>query len=130
MKRIKILSTIIVVLLTYLSCDPHRYYDYFITNNCQDSIRVEIKLGNTIGYNPIVKSNLQIEPDSTQLILSIMDYQPLYNEYVEVFFKEIIIIKGIDTSKINYVNKKLWDFKITSKDHADSYLTVNPEDFE
>ena len=60
-----------------------------------------------------------------------MDYQPLYNEYVEVFFKEIIIIKDIDTSKINYVNKKLWDFKPNHRSrYAKSYLTVNPEDFE
>ena len=131
MKRIKIFLIIIIVSFTYLSCDPHRYYDYFITNTCQDSIRVKIKLRKIIGYNEIVPSNLQIKPDSTLLILSIMDYQPLDYVYVEAFFSEIIIIKGADTSKINYVNKDLWDFQPNHKKYyAKSYLTINPEDFE
>ena len=60
-----------------------------------------------------------------------MDYQPLGNQYVEAFFKEIVIIKGNDTSKINYANKDLWDFQPNHKKrYAKCYLTVNPEDFE
>jgi hypothetical protein len=50
--------------------------------------------------------------------------------HLEYWIKEITIIKENDTSKVNYVDKTLWDFKPTSDVHANSYLTVNPEDFE
>ena len=130
MKKTGLFLAIMALLFTLLRCDPPRYYNYFITNNCQETIRVEIVLLNTIGWIVTENSNSLIKPDSTQLILLMEDYQPTYSYMVEAFFKEIIITKGNDTSKVNYVNKDLWDFRKTSKDHADSYLTVNPEDFE
>ena len=121
---------IIIISYTFFACEWHRTYEYFIINKCQDSIRVKIELRN-FGYNKYVNSDLQIVPDSTKLIFSGMDYQPLGNQYVEAFFKEIIIIKGNDTLKNNYANKDLWDFQPNHKKcYANSYLTINPEDFE
>jgi len=124
MKKKELFLTIIVLSFTFFGCDVDRYYDYYIINNCNEII--EIKLIDKNNNN----SNLQIEPKMEQLVYSGDDYQALKDFMVEIFFKKIIITKGDKTSKVNYVNKDLWDFKKTSKNHADSYLTVNPEDFE
>ena len=130
MKKIKKIVAITIVLFTYFSCEWIRTYDCFIINKCQDSIRVEIKLGD-FGENKKVSTNLIIAPDSTKLFFSAIDYQPLSERYLEAFFEEIIIIKGNDTLKINYADKDLWDFQPNHKKcYAESYLTVNPEDFE
>jgi len=121
-------------IVLFLSCDPPRYYYYFITNNCNEEIEVKIVVCtlncNTdykkINEKPIVKLN----SNEIMLIYSDNYFQPLSDYMVEYFFEEIIVTKGNDTSKINYVDRKLWGFKKTSKDHADSFLTINPEDFE
>jgi len=133
MKKMRILLILIALSLTILSCDPPRYYDYFIINSCSEEIEVKIEvcvLNCRTIRNKTEKSYIQIKPNTTQLILSIDDFQPLKDFMVEIFFEEIIITKGGDTSRVNYVNKDLWDFRITSKNRADSYLIVKPEDFE
>jgi hypothetical protein len=129
----KKVSIIFLVLYLFTSCDPPAYYNYYITNNCNEEIEVKIKVctlncGTT--FPTILTSNVQINPNTTQLIHSNEDFQPLSDLYVEWIFEEIMIVKGSDTSKVNYVNKNLWDFRETSKDHADSYLTITPKDFE
>ena len=123
-----------IVLFTYLSCDPPRYYDYFIVNNCNEMIEVKIEACSlNCGTKYAQKYeilNIKIDPHTTQLVLSDDYFKPLSDYMVEYFFENIIITKGSDTSKVNYVDKGLWDFKKTSKYHAESYLTVNPVDFE
>jgi len=117
-------------LIIFLSCDPPRYYNYYIINNCNEVIDVKIEVSQW--GSPEIKSiDLQINPITTRLIHSDEWFQPLSDNMIEYFFKRgILITKGNDTSKINYVNKDLWEFKKTKKNHADSYLTVYPEDFE
>jgi len=121
-------------LASLISCDPPRYYDYFIKNNCNEEIEVKIvvcTLNCNTNYKKInEKPSVQINSNETMLIYSDNYFQPLSDYMVEYFFEEIIVTKGKYTSKINYIDRKLWGFRKTSKDHADSYLTVNPEDFE
>ena len=134
MKKIGLFLIIIILSFTFLGCDPDRYYNYFITNNCNEMIVINIEICKfncgTVHQKIEKKSTIQINPNTTQLIHSDDDYQPLKDYMVEHFFEKIIITKGDKTSKVNYVDKDLWVFKKTSKYHADSYLTVNPEDFE
>jgi hypothetical protein len=121
----KKVSIIFFVIILFISCDPPADYDYFIINQCDEKIDVYIE------SNSKTKSNLQISPNATQLIYSNdRTILPLEDRMIEYFFEEIMIVKGSDTSKVNYINKDLWDFRETSKGHADSYLTITPKDFE
>jgi len=125
---------VILGLIIFLSCDPPRYYNYYIINNCNEVIDVKIEAcslncGETYAHKYEIL-NIHINPNSTQLVLSDSYFQPLSENMVEYFFEDITITKGNKTSKVNYVNKDLWEFKKTKKNHADSYLTVYPEDFE
>ena len=130
MKKIGLFLGTIILSFTFLGCEPDRYYNYFITNNCNEMIVVSTLNCATLYQKNEKTTTIQINPNTTQLIHSNGDYQPLSDYMVEHFFKEIIITKGDKTSKVNYVNKDLWVFKKTSKYHADNYLTVYPEDFE
>jgi hypothetical protein len=128
----KVLIAFLGIVL-FISCDPPAYYDYYITNNCNEEIEVTIKVCTLNCSSPngkIQKIDLQINPNKTQLIHSSEAILPLEDRMIEYFFKGIIIIKGNDTSKVNYINKNLWDYRETSKYNAESYLTVKPEDFE
>ena len=115
---------IFLMAILFVSCDPLAYYDYFITNNCTENIVVIYKTKN----NP--KATFQISPNITQLIHSDEAILPLRDRTIEYFLEEIIVVKGNDASKVNYVNKNLWDFRITSKNNAECYLTVIDNDFE
>jgi hypothetical protein len=122
----KVLALFLGIIL-FFSCDPPAYYDYFIINQCDEEINVYIesdweKFGST--YNIVISSN------ENSLIYHGEDFQGVSDLMVETFFKKITISKGDNVSKVNYINKDLWDFQVTSKDHANSYLTVKPEDFE
>jgi len=134
MKKTRILLILTVLSLTILSCDPPAYYDYFIINKCNENIDVKIKactLNCNTNYSKIVELDLQINPNTTQLIYSDdRTILPLDARMIDYFFEEIIITKGNDISKINYIDKDLWDFNPISKDHANSYLTITPKDFE
>ena len=134
MKKIELYLTIIILSLTFWGCDPPRYYNYFVTNDCNEDIEVKIQVNHR--YNSAMPGdkiellNLLLDPNTTQLIISSEYWLPLNDSMIEYFFGKIIITKGTDTSKVNYVDKDLWEFKKTSKNHANSYLTIRPEDFE
>ena len=125
MKKIGLYLVIMTLSVIFWRCDPDRYYDYFIINSCDEKIEVifEIRYGS---HPEIVKIN----PNITQLVHSNEIPQPIIDDRIEYFFEKITIVKGTDTSKVNYVDKDLWEFKKISKNHAESYLTVRPEDFE
>jgi len=134
MKKIRLFLVIISLSVTFFGCDPPRYYSYFINNNCDELIDVKIEVNHrynsAMSGDKIEKLNFSIMPDSTKLFISSEYWKPLDDIMIEFFFEKIIITKGSDTSKVNYVDKDLWEFKKTSKNHANSYLTVYPEDFE
>ena len=134
MKKKGLYLVIMTLSVIFWGCDPDRYYDYFIINSCDEAINVKIEACSlncrTKNAHKYEILNIQIEPNTTQLILSDTYFQPLQDYMIEYFFEKITIVKGTDTSKVNYVDKDLWEFKKTSKNHANSYLTVRPEDFE
>jgi hypothetical protein len=122
-----------LVTILLISCDPPRYYDYYMTNSCNEEIEVKLKvctLNCNTSFSKTKEFSLQINPNETKLIHSDEDFQALDFKMIQYFFKKIIVKKGNDYSKVNYINYNLWDFRVTSKNHADSYLTVKPEDFE
>ncbi len=121
MKKILILSLGVIL---FTSCDPAVYYDYYIINNCNEGINISL-----IDYNDKSYS-FYINAKTEQLVYHDEAINSLEERMVEIFIKNITIIKENDTSKINYVNKSLWEFRINAKDHADIYLTIRPEDFE
>jgi len=123
MMKIKDFLIIIILLLT-AGCEPIRYYNYYIINNCNETIEVKIIDSKKKEADFIIESKME------QLVYSGDFWQPLNKSMVEFFFESIIIKKENDTSKVNYINEDLWNFKVTSKNHSDSYLSVYPKDFE
>ena len=111
-------------LILLISCDRNVYYDYFIINNNNEEIEIHlIDLDNkSFTYN--------ISAGMIQLVYHNEGMNFLEDRMVESFIKKITITKGGTVSKINYISRNRWDFKPTSKYHANSYLTVKPEDFE
>jgi len=120
----KMFLTMIILSFALFGCDPPRYYNLFIINDCNDDI--EVKITDDRGK----KSNFKIEPKGKQMVHEDMVPQPLNIGVVHAFFKEIIVTKENDTSKINYIDKDLWHLEQVSKFQANCCLTVNPEDFE
>jgi len=112
-------------LFLFISCDKFRYFDYFIVNECDESISVYID----VGRNNVSKIII-ILPNDTTLVHQGEAFTELEDRLVEFYFNEITITKGGTVSKNNYINRNRWDFKPTSKYHANSYLTVKPGDFE
>ena len=116
---------VIVAVLLFAACDKAMYYDYFIINECNENLKVYIETGRNN-----VSQSIVIQSSDTVLVFKDTGINGLYDDLVEFFFKKITIHKGDKISKVNYIDKELWDFKPTSKSHANSYLTVKPEDFE
>jgi hypothetical protein len=113
-----------VLMLLFISCDHETQYDFFITNKCKGKVNIFIK------DRDDQELNIEIEAEAKKLVYTGEGLVKIFDSYIEKLFKEIIITKGSDTSKINYINKDLWNMQVSSKYHADVYLTVTEEDFE
>jgi len=126
MKRAFLYKIGLILLQVFLiiSCEPGTQYNYFITNKCDKNIQV------LITDKSDDKIEVEVESYSEKLVYLGKGLGHVFDSYVEMVFKEIIITKEDDISKINYLNKNLWRFEPTSKVNANVYLTVNPEDFE
>ena len=123
--NIRFLSKVgLILLLFIISCDSGTQYDYFIINKCNEKIDVLIVV--RLNQEPMIK----IEANSKQLVYIEEGLGHVFDSNIELIFQKITITKGNYTSKINYVNKDVWEFEPTSKHHANCYLTVYPEDFE
>ena len=118
---------IIVVLLGLMSCDHSAYYDYYVINQCDETIDVYIE-SDWENYN--YTNSIVIPPHETVLVYHGEWINGVKGEMVERIFKKITIHKGDEISKVNYIDKDKWGFEPTSDSHANSYLTVYPEDFE
>ena len=129
-KRIKPITAKIFWVMIVLSltisisgCDPVRYYSFYLVNDCEEPIEAKI-----VNFQK-KESNLQIDSKTEQLICTFDNPQPLNIRVVEGVFEKIIVTKGNDTSKVNYIDKDLWRLTSPSKNRANCYLVVNPEDF-
>ena len=114
---------VIIAALIFVACDKEMEYNYFIVNECDESINVYFEA------NLIVTKSIVIPPYDTILVHQAKALNGLNDRLVEHFFNKISIYKEDKISKVNYIDYELWDFQPTSKDHANSYLTVKPEDF-
>jgi hypothetical protein len=120
----KILYLILFNVFIFNACDRTMYYDYFIINNCIEEISVNI-----LDYKD-KHSHVYVNAYQTGFIYHGEDFSTLEEGIIVHFFKNIKIVKNGVSSKVNYIDKELQIFVSTSHDHADVYLTVNPEDFE
>lgn len=118
----KYFYAIIIILLA--SCDKKMDYDYFIINECEQNINVYL-----VDYNNVSQS-IVIPSHAKKIIYHGEGINELQDRLVEYFFIEIIIHKEDQISTLNYIDKNLWEFEPTNRNHANSYLTINPEDFE
>jgi len=116
---------IILTVLIFTACDKRMDYDYFIVNNCDEIINVYIETDR----NDVSKS-IVILSYETELIYHGTGINGLQDGLVEFFFKKITVYKVDKTSKVNYIDRNLWVFEPVSGNHANSYLTINPGDFE
>jgi len=107
--------------LLLISCDPDVTYDYFVVNNCNEEIIVNITDLNNI------KTEIQIPPYSEKHIYNNVIWGFVYVNY---FFKEFVVRKNNINSNVNYINQDLWVIKESTRLTCKEYLTVNPEDFE
>ena len=118
---------IILILLALTSCDKRIDYDYYIINQCNEKIDVYIE-SDWENYNNT--NSIVIPPHETVLVYHGEWINGLKEEMIERFLKKITIHKGDKISNVNYIDKNKWKFEPTSDSHANSYLTVYPEDFE
>jgi len=123
-KKIVIIFCISSILF---ACEPNSDYDHIIINNCEDIIKVSY----IVRTYPDKESTVIININDQQMIFrgSILNDR-VEERLVANWFKKIIVTKGQDTSKVNYLDKNLWIMEKISKNKANCYLTVYPEDFE
>ena len=118
-----------ILSLIFFSCDPPSYYDYYIINQCNEEITVCFKaLRSYSKFN--ADTCIVLLPHEKELIYRAESFNRVEDRYIELFFKEITIQKRDKKSKVDYIDKNLWIFEAISRHYANSYLTVNPEDFE
>ena len=130
MKSVIMILMTITLSLIMLACDPPSYYDYYVTNNCDDYIIVKVT-GSVYNRGHNNMRITQIEHDSTKLVFSSEDYQFIHiQNAILVLLEEVTIIKGNETSRVDYINTNLWTLEKIDKDHGKCYITINPKDFE
>ena len=127
MELVKKLSMRILyfILIVYIltACDEKVEYDFFVKNNCSETIEVDI-----VDYkNTSIRRSIPATEEL--LVYNSGGYNKLVEEKVESVFKYIIVTKGIDTAKRNYVDRSEWQMQATSDTHANFYLTVDSSHF-
>jgi hypothetical protein len=120
---------LIITVFIFSGCDKGMYYDYFIVNECDESITVYVEI-NPREYPKQDPRNIIIQPYESKLIYHGTSIIFLQSRLIEYSFVNITIQKGNKTSKINYIDENMWKFEPDSKNHANSYLTVYPDHFE
>ena len=124
------LCVFVSILLT--SCDYNVTYDYYIMNNCNEEIIINI-----VDYKNI-HSEINVGTNSEQCIYRGITFGTVPIEY---FFKQIVVNKNGVNSKVNYVDNNLWTIRRSTKYSLwkvirnteffeESYLTINSKDFE
>ena len=109
-----------------LSCEPNSDYSHIVINNCEEPIKVSY----IVSIYPDKETAVMIEANAQEMIF----VGATLNDRVEerlmaTWFRQIIITKGQDTSKVNYLDKNLWTMEIASKNGANCYLSVSQDDF-
>lgn len=121
MKKKFIIFTILSLLF---ACDKEVNYDFFVKNNCDQSINITI-----VDYKN-VETNKTIVTKEQLLVYSSKGLNKLTNEKVESVFSSIVITKDNDTATRIYVDKNQWQLQALSDTQANCYLTIDSTDFK
>jgi hypothetical protein len=76
-----------------------------------------------------VKTYKTIESNKEMKVYESEGLDPLSNRKIESVFISIIALHNQDTTKVNYVDKDLWDFQVIDDEHANCYLEIDSVDF-
>jgi hypothetical protein len=119
----RILSFILLVFMLS-ACDEEVSYDFFVKNNCNASIEVDI-----VDYKSTsIKRTIQAYEE--MLVYTSGGLNKLTEEKVESVFAAIVITKGNDTATRNYIDRNEWQMQAVSDTHANFYLTIDTTHFE
>ena len=121
MKNKFIIFTIFSLLF---ACDKEVNYDFFVKNNCDQSINITI-----VDYKN-VETNKTIMTKEQLLVYSSKGLNKLTNEKVESVFSSIVITKDKDTATHIYVDRNQWQLQAFSDTQANCYLTIDSTDFK
>jgi hypothetical protein len=127
----KVYYGVLLLLFTMISCDPAYYHNFYIKNSCEESIEINLYYNKGYAYPASGKPltvNFVIECDNSKLIGSESEIGVF--DDIRYYFDSIVIKKGDKIANVNYLDYSRWDSKKIAKYHTNSYLTINPEDFE
>ncbi|GHU75214.1 hypothetical protein FACS189413_19810 [Bacteroidia bacterium] len=119
-------SIILLAIIIFISCDRGFEEERYIVNNCNETIDVTIILWNDSENNFSVDSNNEFMYDKGRAAYGVSPHSKITKEYM----KNIIVTKGNEISKIDYVDVNKWIIIEVSDGVYKSYLPINPEDFE
>jgi len=118
---------LISIILLFCSCDKKAIHEYYIKNNCESTIIV-----NVLDYQNKFSST-EITAGVEKLIYfgtTINDIgDGTINGSTITFIKDINIKKGDTILNKNLLDYHIWRFEKTSRLYARSYLTITLEDF-
>jgi len=106
------------------SCDKKAIHEYYIQNNCETDVIVNILDNN----NKLFSTD--IAPNMEKLVYLGETINDVYDDEITYFIKDIKIKKGDIMLNINLLDYRIWHFEKRSRLEAKSFLTINPEDFE
>ena len=118
------LGVIVLTILAFISCDKETIHDYYIQNNCEDTIIVDILDLNNKSFS------IKITHGMEKLIYTGDAINHVYEDEITYFIKDIKIKKGHTLLNKDLLNYQIWHFEKKSQYNATSYLTIYPEDFE
>jgi len=125
----KIIYILLVIIMLFSACDEVLEYDYYIVNNCQDSIVIVFEDASWKYYEYIIPYN------NNKMIYNTSDLvkqKSTFNtECVKNTFNSLTIYTVLDdTSKINFINDNLWVKQEISQDHLKCTLYVDSFSFK
>jgi len=114
----------ILIAFVFISCEKKAIHEYYIKNNCEEIIVVDIlDLDNKF-------LSIEVAPDMEELIYTGKTINDVYKDEITSFIKELKIKKGNVIFKWDPLDYRIWQYDHISRLEAKSYLIVNPEDFE
>jgi len=124
MKTNKILIILLSFTFIICSCDKKAVHEYFMKNNCEETIIVEI-----LDYHNKF-SSIEIIPSVEKLVYYGETINSVYEDEITYFIKDIKIKKGDVMLNKNLLDYTIWHYEQITQFKAKSYMVIYPEDFE
>ncbi len=112
-----------IITMTLFSCDHRAYHDFYIQNECDQNIKIDIV------YKNNSQSSFTITPPSKVLIYQGVTINEVFEDEITFFIKTIEIYKGSKKINIDPMDYKLWQYESNSKYSATSILYVKTGNF-